>query len=75
MCREGIESLKHFMLECDKLQDVRNKYIELQRPANENTNKLLGEILFFEHERTEYYLDIVADLWKAREVIRETADQ
>ena len=43
-CKIEIESLEHFILMCTKLQHLRNKYIQLQLPMNENKLVILSEI-------------------------------
>ena len=70
LCREGRETLEHFLLECDVLQPTRNNYLILQRPRTNNTTEMLmNKILLFEIDEEfprEYYLDIVKALWNKR---------
>ena len=44
LCKIEIESLEHFIQLCTELQHLRNKYIQLQLPMNENKLVILSEI-------------------------------
>ena len=69
MCKKEVESLQHFLIDCDKLQDIRDEYIELQRPVIQNVSDIMRNLLLFNQvdDKTEYYLDIVNRLWNKRE--------
>ena len=47
LCSSEIETLDHFLIECPKLQIVRQQYVELQRPTNMNKNEIMALILLF----------------------------
>ena len=68
MCNIEIETLEHFLLDCQELQETRNFFIELQRPLIKDRNNLIGRMLIFEDEgKTEYYLKLLEKLWIERE--------
>ena len=46
LCGENNEDLVHFVVDCVVLQSERNKILKLQRPQEENREKLVGEVLF-----------------------------
>ena len=48
MCGGENEDIVHFVVECCKLQDCRNKIVKLQLPQEENSLELVGEVLFGE---------------------------
>ena len=69
LCGEAEETLEHFLLECWRLQDVRNKYIELQRPMNEDKEIVMADVLLYnesEWTRKEYFVDMLYELWRER---------
>ena len=75
MCNSEIETLAHFLLECQELQETRKNYIELQRPLIEDKNKLMARMLLMEDEgKTEYYLNMMEEIWKERERKLKTED-
>ena len=69
LCTNGAEDIYHFILDCDKLTEVRNTIYSLQRPYEEDKNQTLKEFLFNEGqdeddmERRKIQL---FKLWKAR---------
>ena len=70
LCCLEVETLQHFILDCNKLQEVRGRYVELQRPMMENKNKLIALILLFDRrdgESVNYYIDMLWDIWSMRE--------
>ena len=75
MCRGGIEDLRHFLLECPKLEPIRNKYLELQRPRMEDELDIIGIILLLKGKpnylQTQKYLDMIWDIWRQRTKICE----
>ena len=46
LCGEINEDLVHFVVDCVVLQSERDKILQLQRPQEENREKLAGEVLF-----------------------------
>ena len=73
LCRDGIESLEHFMLECVALEYVRSRYSELVRPRMGNNEQLMVKILMFiESDRAPiYHVDLVWELWRERKRLIE----
>ena len=72
MCGQSIETLEHFILDCNRLQGVRSSYVELQRPIIEDKKNLLATILLLEGRcdgNTEYFIDLLWNLWNKREQI------
>lgn len=74
LCRVENETLLHFLLNCNKLQEERNKCIELQRPVTEDTTEITRRLLLLTDSDItdkEYYIDIVWCLWKRRKQLRK----
>ena len=46
MCREGIEDLRHFVLDCNRLEGIRVGILGLQRPRLEDWREVLGGFLY-----------------------------
>ena len=69
LCSAQVETLEHFLIDCHKLQHIRQKYILLQRPEIENKVCTLKTLLLFDEEIDEYgtCIDAVYNLWKERE--------
>ena len=49
LCNFEFENLKHFILECEKLEEIRIENIYLQRPQEEKPDKIIGKFLFNEN--------------------------
>ena len=65
MCGEEVEDLRHFILDCKELEEVRADMTRLQRPRLEDWREVIGEFLYGkEKERSKREL---YGLWKARE--------
>ena len=65
----GTEDIYHFILDCDKLTEVRNTIYSLQRPYEEDKNQTLKEFLFNEgqdEENMERRKIQLLKLWKTR---------
>ena len=60
--------MKHFILNCPKLEEERNKNRKIQRPREENEDKIMGDLLFDENEETEEGL---YNLWIKRKILIE----
>ena len=61
----GIEDLKHFILDCDALNRIREKLTRLQRPRLEDWTRTLGEFLYGV-EKKKSRKDLI-ELWKERQ--------
>ena len=62
LCKSEIETLKHFLLDCNKLQKFRNNFLFLQLPRQYNKDQtLMKEILLLNSTSIaeEYYINIV----------------
>ena len=68
LCNHFYEDLKHFILNCPKLEEERNKIRKIQRPREENEDKIMGDLLFDENEETEEGL---YNLWIKRKILIE----
>ena len=69
LCTNGTEDIYHFILDCDKLTEVRNTIYSLQRPYDEDKNQTLKEFLFNEgqdEDDVERRKIQLLKLWKAR---------
>ena len=45
LCKCHIETIDHFLLDCDKLQLIRNKYLILQRPQILDADSIINKML------------------------------
>ena len=66
LCNYTCEDLEHFLLECPKLEKERNAIIKLQRPREENTLKIIGELVFDNDEINE---SKIYNLWLKRRLL------
>ena len=69
LCNLEIESLSHFLLNCYKLQEIRESYTPFQFPQPEHNLDLMKEFLLFENKygnETVFYVDLLFKLWQAR---------
>ena len=69
ICRSSEETLEHFILDCQGLQEVREKYIELQRPMVEDREEVMANVLMYDKcswTKKEYYVDMIYELWNER---------
>ena len=74
LCKKEIEDLLHFLLNCQKLQNIRNTCLHLQFPRDSNFNEvlLLSLILLFENDNEydkEFFIDLINKLWLKRNYI------
>ena len=72
LCCCEVETLVHFILDCNCLQEVRSRYVELQRPMVENKSKLIALILLLDRRdgaSVEYYVNMLWDIWCARKFL------
>ena len=70
LCKNAVETLIHFVLECSALQDIRQECIILQNPKNEEYTENLYYVLLLkncDHYSEEYYINLLDRLYKARE--------
>ena len=69
MCRKGMEDLRHFILDCNKLEGLRLGMIGLQRPRLEDWREVVGRFLFGDNimmNRRDLWR-----LWREREKLKE----
>ena len=68
LCGESAETLKHFLLECKELENTRKTCIKLQRPREEDEEKVMSAFLLFNKEdnSTEEYINVIEEMWKQR---------
>ena len=69
LCNIETETLGHFLLNCYKLQDIRNAFSSFQLPRIEDNLELLKEFLLFENKydvKPHLYIDLLFNLWQAR---------
>ena len=72
LCGVEMETMIHFVIRCNKLQEHRNRYIELQRPNNYDEDATLTSVLLFNLETLpnhEYYKNMICSLWNLRRKI------
>ena len=80
LCNKTIETLEHFLMDCDTLQLCRNKYLELQRPQfPDNREDIIAKILLMkkdEERKDEEYIEMVEEIWRTRKgIIRQNEEQ
>ena len=63
LCEKPLEDLQHFILECEKLSDVRQPNLKLQQPFNRDKQEILGAFLFPSKEQ-ENTKGTLFNLWK-----------
>ena len=63
LCGREMETNKHFLLRCFKLDFVRNLYSILQRPQNQEED-VLKEILLCSNESLEHQSNYLQLLWE-----------
>ena len=66
MCNESDEDLFHFLLHCNKLDEIRRRRVELQRPIMESEIVVVGNFIFEEEEQIDDKMKIVEQMWKLR---------
>ena len=69
LCSLEIESLEHFLIDCPKLQIVRQQYVELQKPTILNKNEIMAIILLLKictNQLDIYYIDMINNSWNVR---------
>ena len=70
-----VETLEHFLIKCPGLQEVRNKYVFLQLPRQEDEEALIKMMLLLKIN-TEIsnltMINCVADIWNARKKLMES---
>ena len=70
LCRKEEETLKHFLLDCNLLQNIRNECVIMQKPRIEKEDEILQELLLFKNtcrEKVQEYLNVVFKMYKSRE--------
>ena len=78
LCNEGIETLEHFLIDCNRLQELRSGYLVLQRPTVQNKNELMASVLLLGSEgdgEAEYYMELLWSLWRKREMLLNICKQ
>ena len=72
LCNYECEDVQHFMIDCNSLQECRKNIFELQRPVNENKDKVLGELLFGYGIKNEIG---IYNMWKLRNKMLEESNK
>ena len=69
LCNEQVETLEHFLIDCQRIQYIRQKYSLLQRPHIENKKDIMRTLLLFDEVIDDYETPINAlyEMWKERE--------
>ncbi len=62
ICAEENENLEFFLLWCPEYQRERNENKKLQRPYEEDIEKIIGELLF--EENSEKAKETIYNMWK-----------
>ena len=74
ICNDGNEDLKHFILHCNKLEEIRKTHILLQRPYPEDEDELLSKIIFENTDKEEVKI-IMGKMWSRRlSLIKDTKE-
>ena len=70
LCGAEVETLQHFLIDCPRLQFVRDEHIQLQRPFIERKNDIMALMLLLNvNEENDYYIEILRKLWRERKKI------
>jgi len=72
MCGEGREDEEHFILECGRLEHIRWRVVELQRPRREEQDMTLGLFLFGAGCTVGDRRRVLSDMWSFRERVLNT---
>ena len=68
------EDLLHFVLDCEKLEDLRVGAVELQRPRIEDGVELMGNFLFANNNDTKRRT-ILYKMWKKRRDLEKESEE
>ena len=71
LCGGEVEDIQHFMLDSPDLENERRKIPKLQRPQEEDRNRIIGELIFGEEDQRRY----IYEMWKRREQILKTRNE
>ena len=71
MCEAEREDLEHFLLDCLPLEEERRRIKKLQRPLEEDRERVIGELLFEGKEESKRNLYA---MWKRRQKIVESME-
>ena len=72
LCKEEEETLEHFLLDCQNLNNVRKECILLMKPQHENRDTIVKYLLLFEIENEKdiaKYKKILLKMWRERKEI------
>ena len=75
ICGHEVETLEHFLIECEIYNRIREKYTFLQRPYIENKDDLIGNILLFQLQKEdsiENRKQYIQEIWIERQKIIES---
>lgn len=73
LCNEEDEDMKHFLVKCNPLQQIRQQCLELQRPNCEQMEETMNRLLIFTETRTEKIeenINFLYKLWLKRKRMR-----
>ena len=71
LCNTENEDMKHFLLECEKLTEIRMENIMLQFPMEQNLENTIGNFLF-SNNSIEINKETLYKLWKRRKRLIDT---
>ena len=77
LCNNGVETLEHFIMDCPALESTRTTCKKLQRPREEDRDKIINAILLLDKEDRciEEYTDVIKELWMRRaSILKQIAD-
>ena len=72
LCSIEVETLEYFMLDCIKLNELREEFLHLQLPRNKNRAELINAISLFHKDAfflEEYFLNMMQRLWILRNLL------
>ena len=73
LCNEENEDMEHFLIKCNSLQQLRQQYLELQRPNYEQMDDIINRLLIFTETRTvkiEENINFLYKMWMKRKKLR-----
>lgn len=73
LCREAEETFEHFLLHCPRLQEIRTRHINLQRPFIEDSEKIIVDFMSQEDDLEETK-ECLYKMWSKRKTIKNASN-
>ena len=66
MCGHETENLEHFIIDCNKIGDIRTEVPTLQHPVRQGNSETL-RLFLYDNEDIDRKKDVLMKMWKKRE--------